>query len=83
MVYSAQRITGANEEVEINDAFSDVFLDIFQDDGFRTSLSAVQAHGAAGFALDNIRPAHPSAVIEVPNNFGRSDAADFIARWNA
>jgi hypothetical protein len=78
MIYSLQRITGASEEVGINDAFSNVLLDIFQDHGFRSSLFAVQAHGAAGFALIRDR-----STMGRPNsyrlNFGRSNAADFIA----
>ena len=78
MIYSFPADFGASEEVEINDAFSNVLLDIFQDHGFRSSLFAVQAHGAAGFALirDRSTMSRPDSK---PQHFGRSNAADFIA----
>ena len=61
MIYSFPADYRTSEEVEINDAFSNVLLDIFQDHGFRSSLFAVQAHGAAGFALIRDRSTIESA----------------------
>ena len=77
MIYSFPADIGASEEVGINDAFSNVLLDIFQDHGFRSSLFAVQAHGAAGFALNSDRSTM-SRPYSQSQHFGRSNAADFI-----
>ena len=77
MLYSFPADYRTSEEVEINDAFSNVLLDIFQDHGFRSSLFAVQAHGAAGFALKR-EGSTMSRPDSKNRHFGRSDAADFI-----